>query len=45
MKRLPTLFEAVSTIVVMGIIVLIGFEFYNSLIQPLFILAAIYVGL
>ena len=44
MKRLPTLFEAVSTIVVMGIIVLIGFGILQFPIQPLLILAAIYAG-
>jgi len=37
MKRLPTLFEAVSTIVVMGIIVLIGFGILQFPIQPLLI--------
>src|SRR5699024_7633329 len=45
MKRLLTLFEAVSTIVVMGIIVLIGFGILQFLIQQLLIFAAIYAGI
>nr|WP_263314916.1 Na+/H+ antiporter NhaC [Mammaliicoccus sp. Marseille-Q6498] len=44
MKRLPTLLEAISTIVVMGLIVLIGFGILQFPIQPLLILAAVYAS-
>lgn len=44
MKRLPSLFEAVSTIIVMGLIVFIGFGILNFPIQPLLILAAVYAS-
>lgn len=44
MKRLPTLLEAISTIIVMGVIVLVGFGVLQFPIQPLLILAAVYAA-
>ncbi|MGO1758690.1 Na+/H+ antiporter NhaC [Mammaliicoccus vitulinus] len=44
MKRLPTLLEAISTIFVMGLVVLIGFGILHYPIQPLLIIAAVYAS-
>ena len=44
MKRLPTLFEAISTILFMGLVVLIGFGILHYPIQPLLIIAAVYAS-
>lgn len=44
MKRLPTLFEAISSIVVMGLVVLVGFGILHYPIQPLLIIAAVYAS-
>ena len=43
-KRDPTLFEALSTIIVLAIIIGIGFGVMGLAIQPLLLLAAAYAG-
>ncbi|MDT3993934.1 Na+/H+ antiporter NhaC, partial [Mammaliicoccus fleurettii] len=40
----PTLFEAISSIVVMGLVVLVGFGILHYPIQPLLIIAAVYAS-